>query len=123
MKPVSLKADPSYNLPVSPSELPGPTVYLDTLPVDLDIPEEGEIRFRYSRRRRILTDAKSDARQSVELCLKTITDICDCKGKDEENNDGKKEAKDADEVFDALIIELKDEDYVDESEDDNPDKY
>jgi len=108
---------------MSPSELPGPTVYLDSIPVDLDIPEEGEIRFRYSRRRRTLTDAKNDSRQSVELCLKAITDICDCEGKDKENNDEKREEKDADEVFDALIVELTDEDYVDESEDDNPDKY
>lgn len=66
--------------------------------------------------------------------LKKITDICDCKGKDAEYNEdrgeemdsedeGESEEMDAEDALDAIMEDLDEEDMVDESEDDNPEKY
>lgn len=132
MKPVSLKRE---DLP--PMVFGGPDKYprlwLDGL-TDVDIPEEGEIRFRFSRIAKIEKEDRSGETTSVELVLKKITDICDCKGKDAEYNEdrgeemesedeGEVEEMDAEEALDSIMEDLDEEDMMDESEDDNPEKY
>jgi len=115
MDPIPLKPDFSDSpVPVNPSE--GPTVWLSRLR-DVDIPEEGEIRFRYSRKKKVETETRADETCDYELCLKAITDICDCADKEPDGMD------DPDAAMDRLAEDLKDEDLVDESEDDNPSKY
>lgn len=117
--PVPLKREFPKTIPMSPEVADYPHVWLDNLK-GVVIPEEGEIRFRYSRKRLTISvtdDAKS---QSVELCLKAITDICDC---EKEDGSMKDEPKDADEALEALMSTITEEDMEDESEDDNPEKY
>lgn len=127
MKPVSLKKeinrDPFVIKPMS-SEFP--TLWLDDLQ-DVEIPEEGEIRFRFSRVSKTEIEDRKGERMSVELKLKSITDICDCEGDDEENNEPEKADKmDADSMMESLMGDLDVEELnnmEDESEDDNPEKY
>jgi len=119
MKPISLKPAEYVN------SIPGPyssfpLVHLDAL-TDVDLPEEGEIRFRFSRRRKTEVETHDGETVSYELCLKAITDICDCKGKDAENNDP--ESDKYEDHMDKMMDEMTENDMVDESEDDNPDKY
>ena len=118
MDPVSLKQ--SY--PGTPFGIPEPTnpyprLFLDNLR-GVDIPEEGEIRFRYSRLVKTEREDRTGESVSVELCLKKITDICDCKGRDEENNEPETEAraKDTEETLDDLMESMDDED-MEEAED------
>lgn len=132
MKPVSLKREDFVPMPFGgPDKFP--KLWLDGL-TDVDIPEEGEIRFRFSRISKIEKEDRNGETMSVELVLKKITDICDCKGKDAEYNEdrgeemesedeGESEEMDADEALDAIMEDLDEEDMIDESEDDNPDKY
>jgi hypothetical protein len=132
MKPVSLKREDFLPMPPSGPEK-FPRLWLDGL-TDVDIPEEGEIRFRFSRISKIEKEDRSGETTSVELVLKKITDICDCKGKDAEYNEnrgeemesedeGENEEMDAEEALDSIMEDLDEEDMVDESEDDNPEKY
>ncbi len=118
MDPIPLKIDFSEAIPVAPGGAEFPHVWLNRLR-DVEIPEEGEIRFRYSRRKKVETETKNDETCDYELCLKAITDICDCEGKED---DGMSDPK-ADEVMDDMLEKLTEEDMEDESEDDNPDKY
>lgn len=132
MKPVSLKREDFAPMPFGgPDKFP--KLWLDGL-TDVDIPEEGEIRFRFSRIAKIEKEDRSGESTSVELVLKKITDICDCKGKDAEYNEdrgeemesedeGENEEMDAEEALDAIMEDLDEEDMMDESEDDNPEKY
>lgn len=132
MKPVSLKREDFVPMPFGgPDKFP--KLWLDGL-TDVDIPEEGEIRFRFSRISKIEKEDRSGETTSVELVLKKITDICDCKGKDAEYNEnrgeemesedeGENEEMDAEEALDSIMEDLDEEDMVDESEDDNPEKY
>jgi hypothetical protein len=132
MKPVSLKREDFVPMPFGgPDKFP--RLWLDGL-TDVDIPEEGEIRFRFSRIAKIEKEDRSGESTSVELVLKKITDICDCKGKDAEYNEnrgeemesedeGENEEMDAEEALDSIMEDLDEEDMVDESEDDNPEKY
>lgn len=132
MKPVSLKREDFAPMPFGgPDKFP--KLWLDGL-TDVDIPEEGEIRFRFSRIAKIEKEDRSGETTSVELVLKKITDICDCKGKDAEYNEnrgeemesddeGENEEMDAEEALDSIMEDLDEEDMVDESEDDNPEKY
>jgi hypothetical protein len=132
MKPVSLKREDFVPMPFGgPDKFP--KLWLDGL-TDVDIPEEGEIRFRFSRIAKIEKEDRSGESTSVELVLKKITDICDCKGKDAEYNEnrgeemesedeGENEEMDAEEALDSIMEDLDEEDMVDESEDDNPEKY
>ena len=132
MKPVSLKREDFVPMPFGgPDKFP--RLWLDGL-TDVDIPEEGEIRFRFSRIAKIEKEDRSGETTSVELVLKKITDICDCKGKDAEYNEnrgeemesedeGENEEMDAEEALDSIMEDLDEEDMVDESEDDNPEKY
>lgn len=126
MNPIPLNSKPSYSEAPVPMDMPNfPRVWLDNLQ-EVDIPEEGEIRFRYSRKKKIETETKDNETVSVELCLKAITDICDCKGKED---DGMNEPEDmpsdgdAESALDRIMSELGDDDMEDESEDDNPAKY
>ncbi len=130
MKPISLKKeinrDPFVIKPMS-SEFP--TLWLDGLE-GIKIPEEGEIRLRFSRISKTETEDREGERMSVQLKLKAITDLCDCKGRDAKNNDDEEgsdvEAMDADAVMQSLMEELDVEELdamKDESEDDNPEKY
>jgi len=132
MKPVSLKREDFVPMPFGGPEK-FPRLWLDGL-TDVDIPEEGEIRFRFSRISKIEKEDRSGETTSVELVLKKITDICDCKGKDAEYNEdrgeemdsedeGESEEMDAEDALDAIMEDLDEEDMVDESEDDNPEKY
>jgi hypothetical protein len=132
MKPVSLKREDFVPMPFGGPEK-FPRLWLDGL-TDVDIPEEGEIRFRFSRIAKIEKEDRSGESTSVELVLKKITDICDCKGKDAEYNEnrgeemesedeGENEEMDAEEALDSIMEDLDEEDMVDESEDDNPEKY
>lgn len=132
MKPVSLKREDFVPMPFGGPEK-FPRLWLDGL-TDVDIPEEGEIRFRFSRISKIEKEDRSGETTSVELVLKKITDICDCKGKDAEYNEnrgeemesedeGENEEMDAEEALDSIMEDLDEEDMVDESEDDNPEKY
>lgn len=132
MKPVSLKREDFVPMPFGgPDKFP--KLWLDGL-TDVDIPEEGEIRFRFSRIAKIEKEDRNGETTSVELVLKKITDICDCKGKDAEYNEdrgeevesedeGETEEMDADEALDSIMEDLDEEDMIDESEDDNPEKY
>ncbi len=132
MKPVSLKREDFVPMPFGgPDKFP--KLWLDGL-TDVEIPEEGEIRFRFSRIAKIEKEDRSGETTSVELVLKKITDICDCKGKDAEYNEdrgeemdsedeGDSEEMDAEEALDSIMEDLDEEDMVDESEDDNPEKY
>jgi hypothetical protein len=132
MKPVSLKREDFAPMPFGgPDKFP--KLWLDGL-TDVDIPEEGEIRFRFSRIAKIEKEDRSGETTSVELVLKKITDICDCKGKDAEYNEnrgeemesegeGENEEMDAEEALDSIMEDLDEEDMMDESEDDNPEKY
>lgn len=132
MKPVSLKREDFVPMPFGgPDKFP--KLWLDGL-TDVEIPEEGEIRFRFSRIAKIEKEDRSGETTSVELVLKKITDICDCKGKDAEYNEdrgeemdsedeGETEEMDAEDALDAIMEDLDEEDMVDESEDDNPEKY
>lgn len=132
MKPVSLKREDFAPMPFGgPDKFP--KLWLDGL-TDVDIPEEGEIRFRFSRIAKIEKEDRSGESTSVELVLKKITDICDCKGKDAEYNEdrgeemesedeGENEEMDAEEALDSIMEDLDEEDMMDESEDDNPEKY
>jgi hypothetical protein len=132
MKPVSLKREDFAPMPFGgPDKFP--KLWLDGL-TDVDIPEEGEIRFRFSRIAKIEKEDRSGESTSVELVLKKITDICDCKGKDAEYNEnrgeemesedeGENKEMDAEEALDAIMEDLDEEDMMDESEDDNPEKY
>ncbi|MFY7950990.1 MAG: hypothetical protein ACOVT5_00660 [Armatimonadaceae bacterium] len=132
MKPVSLKREDFVPMPFGGPEK-FPRLWLDGL-TDVDIPEEGEIRFRFSRISKIEKEDRSGETTSVELVLKKITDICDCKGKDAEYNEdrgeemesedeGENEEMDAEEALDSIMEDLDEEDMMDESEDDNPEKY
>jgi len=132
MKPVTLKREDFVPMPFGGPEK-FPRLWLDGL-TDVDIPEEGEIRFRFSRIAKIEKEDRSGETTSVELVLKKITDICDCKGKDAEYNEdrgeemdsedeGENEEMDAEEALDSIMEDLDEEDMVDESEDDNPEKY
>lgn len=132
MKPVSLKREDFVPMPFGGPEK-FPRLWLDGL-TDVDIPEEGEIRFRFSRISKIEKEDRSGETTSVELVLKKITDICDCKGKDAEYNEdrgeemesedeGEVEEMDAEEALDSIMEDLDEEDMMDESEDDNPEKY
>lgn len=132
MKPVSLKREDFVPMPFGGPEK-FPRLWLDGL-TDVDIPEEGEIRFRFSRISKIEKEDRSGETTSVELVLKKITDICDCKGKDAEYNEdrgeemesedeGENEEMDAEEALDSIMEDLDEEDMIDESEDDNPEKY
>lgn len=132
MKPVSLKREDLAPMPFGGPEK-FPRLWLDGL-TDVDIPEEGEIRFRFSRIAKIEKEDRSGESTSVELVLKKITDICDCKGKDAEYNEdrgeemesedeGDSEEMDAEEALDSIMEDLDEEDMMDESEDDNPEKY
>lgn len=118
MDPVPLKIDFSSVAHPETATAEFPHVWLNRLR-DVDIPEEGEIRFRYSRRKKVETETRGDETCDYELCLKAITDICDCEGKED---DGLSDPK-ADEVMDEMFEKLTEEDMADESEDDNPDKY
>ena len=132
MKPVSLKREDFVPMPFGgPDKFP--KLWLDGL-TDVEIPEEGEIRFRFSRIAKIEKEDRSGETTSVELVLKKITDICDCKGKDAEYNEdrgeemdsedeGDSEEMDAEEALDSIMEDLDEEDMMDESEDDNPEKY
>lgn len=132
MKPVSLKREDFAPMPFGgPDKFP--KLWLDGL-TGVDIPEEGEIRFRFSRIAKIEKEDRSGESTSVELVLKKITDICDCKGRDAEYNEdrgeemesedeGETEEMDAEEALDAIMEDLDEEDMMDESEDDNPEKY
>jgi hypothetical protein len=130
MKPISLKKeinrDP-FVIKTMPSEFP--TLWLDGLE-GIKIPEEGEIRLRFSRISKTETEDREGERMSVQLKLKAITDLCDCKGRDAKNNDDEEgsdvEDMDADAVMQSLMDELDVEELdamKDESEDDNPEKY
>lgn len=138
MKPVSLKREDFAPMPFGgPDKFP--KLWLDGL-TDVDIPEEGEIRFRFSRIAKIEKEDRSGESTSVELVLKKITDICDCKGKDAAYNEpgmegdmeseddmgeeeDSSEPMDAEEALDAIMEKLDESDMIDESEDDNPEKY
>lgn len=98
-----------------------PHVYIP-LKDGADIPEEGEIRFRYSRIRISANIDKNGATGDVQLCLTAITDICDCEGKDDEEND-LEEKKDTSDIMDELMSKLAESDMEDDSEDSNPEKY
>lgn len=122
MEPVSLMNSPSTSLgtPVSPMETPNkfPHVWLDGLQ-EVDIPEEGEIRFRYSRKKKIETETKDNETTSVELCLKAITDICDCKDKEDDGMNEPEDMpreEDAESALERIMSELKDEDMEEEDE-------
>jgi hypothetical protein len=122
MDPVSLKRN-DFPAPMSFGPDKFPRLWLDGLQ-GVEIPEEGEIRFRFSRLAKIEKEDRAGESLSVELSLKTITDICDCKGKDAENNESEyDEEMDAEDAMESLMEDLEDEDMIDESEDDNPDKY
>jgi hypothetical protein len=116
MDPIPLNVDFSGGAVVAASSPEFPHVWLNRLR-DVDIPEEGEIRFRYSRKKKVETETRTDETCDYELCLKAITDICDCADKEPDGMD------DPEAALDRLAEDLKDEDMVDESEDDNPDKY
>lgn len=126
MDPISLKLGSPVGDPVSPLNVSDnfPRVWLDNLQ-EVDIPEEGEIRFRYSRKKKVETETKDNETVSVELCLKAITDICDCEGKEDDGmNEPDDMPKDAEEALDRIMKNLGEEDMEDdESEDDNPAKY
>jgi len=125
MDPIPLKIDFSdAPVPSGPVGIEFPHVWLNRLR-DVEIPEEGEIRFRYSRRKKVETETKEDETCDYELCLKAITDICDCEGKEDDGmNDPEPEMpEDAEGALEAIMEKLTDEDMEDESEDDNPDKY
>ena len=128
MDPISLKfpLHSPLNYPQPPDVSDQyPRVWLDNLQ-EVDIPEEGEIRFRYSRKKKIETETKDNETLSVELCLKAITDICDCEGKEDDGlsePDNMPSDSDAESALDRIMKELGDEDMEDESEDDNPSKY
>lgn len=123
MKPISLKRD-DYSIPMPEMPDSCPRVFLDHLS-DVDLPEEGEIRFRYSRIRKTTTEEGEKETSSYELKLKAITDICDCKGRDAENNEEEEddEEMDSEEALEKLMEDLSEDDMEDESEDDNPEKY
>lgn len=113
MEPISLQVQ-GLNSPVAPESPNFPTVWLDDLR-GVELPEEGEIRFRYSRVRKTETETKDDETCTFELQLKAIIDICGC-SEEETDGSGKDE-------MDKLMEGLGEEDLKDESEDDNPDKY
>lgn len=119
MDAIPLKIDFSETAPSTASSPEFPHVWLNRLR-NVDIPEEGEIRFRYSRRKKVETETRGDETCDYELCLKAITDICDCEGKED---DGLGDISKANEVMDEMLDKLTEEDMEDESEDDNPDKY
>ena len=127
MDPVSLKRN-DFPAPTSFGPDKFPRLWLDGLQ-GVEIPEEGEIRFRFSRLAKIEKEDRMGESLSVELSLKTITDICDCKGRDAKNNEPEEEDEmedeemDAEDAMDSLMEDLDEEDMTDESEDDNPDKY
>ena len=114
MESISFHTQPG-GLPEMPSNPLLPHVYLPGLR-DVDLPEEGEIRFRYSRVRKTETETKTDETCDYELELHAITDICDCADKEPVD-------KDAEESIVGLMEELSEADMIDESEDDNPAKY
>jgi hypothetical protein len=130
MKPVSLKKNNPDNSPMfmGMSELPKtaefPSLWLDDLK-GVEIPEEGEIRLRFSRISKTETEDQKGERMSVQLKLKAITDICDCKGRDAENNEEEigSEEMDAEDAMESLMEDLDLSEVEDESEDDNPEKY
>ena len=123
MDPVSLKRN-DFPAPMNFGPDKFPRIWLDGLQ-GVEIPEEGEIRFRFSRLAKIEKEDRMGESMSVELSLKTITDICDCKGRDAKNNEPEMEDEemDAEDAMESLMDDLEDEDMIDESEDDNPDKY
>jgi len=125
--PIPLTRSFSAELIMPPSESYSPTVDLNRVKGLESLPEEGEIRFRYSRIRQSTTEDETGTHYSCTLKLKSITDICDCEGKDEENNEPERAEKvNADEALDSLMEELDVEELEnmeDESEDDNPEKY
>lgn len=120
--PISLKHDYAepLNAPEISFDMGYPRVWLDKIK-GVVIPEEGEIRFRYSRKRLTVDVTDSGTSQSVELCLKSITDICDCEREDGTMKD--EDGKDSDAAIEKLMKSLSEDDLEDESEDDNPDKY
>ncbi len=114
MEPISLSTD--FGVPTSPSPeaTQFPHVWLNRLR-DVDLPEEGEIRFRYSRRRKVETETKQDETVDYELCLKAITDICDCEGKEDDGMSD--EPRDADEALDRIMVDLKEDELKEKDED------
>lgn len=127
MKPVSLKKNNPDNGPMfmDMSKIAEfPSLWLDELK-GVEIPEEGEIRLRFSRISKTETKDQKGERMSVQLKLKAITDICDCKGRDAENNEEETESEemDAEDVMESLMEDLDLSEVEDESEDDNPEKY
>lgn len=114
MEPISLSHQPG-DMPFTPPGPIRPRVFLDRLK-EVELPKEGEIRFRYSRIKKIETETKTDETCDYELELHAITDICDCADKEPAD-------KDAEESIVELMDELSEDDMVDESEDDNPAKY
>lgn len=113
MDPIPLKITPSIPTGLSGHEYPH--LFLSDLR-GVDIPEEGEIRFRYSRLVKTEREDKTGESTSVELCLKKITDICDCKGRDAEYNEEESDGgpKDAEESLDELMESLDESELEDE---------
>jgi len=110
MDPIPLKRNLPESAFLTPSSGDYPHLYLDNLK-GVDIPEEGEIRFRYSRLVKTEREDRNGESISVELCLKKITDICDCKGRDAEyNEDDSAPEKDTDETLDDLMESMDEED-------------
>lgn len=110
MDPIPLKRNLPESAFLTPSSVDYPHLFLDNLK-GVDIPEEGEIRFRYSRLVKTEREDRNGESISVELCLKKITDICDCKGRDAEyNEDDSAPEKDTDETLDDLMESMDDED-------------
>ncbi len=113
MESISLQVQGLGQAPITPSDSSFPTVWLNDLR-DVELPEEGIISFRFSRARKTETETPEDETCSYELRLKAITDVCACE---------EEEAEDGRENMDKLMEGLKDEEMIDESEDDNPEKY
>lgn len=127
MKSISLKKNSFGNAPMfmgMPKISEFPSLWLDDLR-GVEIPEEGEIRFRFSRISKTETEDQMGERMSVQLKLKAITDVCDCDGRDAENNEEESEIEelDAEDVIDRLMEDFDPLEVKDESEDDNPEKY
>ena len=109
MKPIPLKQNFSSDIPMVTSQEDSwcPTVDLSRVKDLNELPEEGEIRFRYSRIRQSTTEDMEGTHYSATLKLKAITDVCDCDGRTPEYDEPRREAKDVDAVLDELMDELE----------------
>lgn len=109
MEPISLKQNYSSDIPmpVGPEDSWCPTVDLSGVKGLDELPEEGEIRFRYSRIRQSTTEDAEGSHYSATLKLKAITDICDCDGRTPEYNEPRRESRDVEAVLDGLMEELE----------------